>query len=80
MGPEEVLIQGKNVSVNGQLIPDGESRLLQGKGAVGSRRLSRAPFVPLGQSAYPPEQGTAKGAVGWEPAAPPPLLLGSIWK
>ncbi|GAB5568912.1 otogelin-like protein [Prionailurus iriomotensis] len=30
MGPEEVLIQGKNVSVNGQLIPDGESRLLQG--------------------------------------------------
>ncbi|XP_045352374.1 SCO-spondin-like [Leopardus geoffroyi] len=30
MGPEEVLIQGKNVSVNGQWIPDGESRLLQG--------------------------------------------------
>ncbi|XP_039109837.1 SCO-spondin-like [Hyaena hyaena] len=30
MGPEEVLIQGQNVSVNGQLIPDGESRLLHG--------------------------------------------------
>ncbi|XP_004430689.1 PREDICTED: SCO-spondin [Ceratotherium simum simum] len=30
MGPEEVLIQGRNVSVNGQLIPDGESRLLPG--------------------------------------------------
>uniref|UniRef100_G1Q6H8 VWFD domain-containing protein n=1 Tax=Myotis lucifugus TaxID=59463 RepID=G1Q6H8_MYOLU len=28
MGPEEVLIQGGNVSVNGQLVPDGESQLL----------------------------------------------------
>ncbi|CAK7295104.1 SSPO [Vulpes lagopus] len=30
MGPEEVLIQGKNVSVNGKLVPDGESQLLHG--------------------------------------------------
>lgn len=80
MGPEEVLIQGQNVSVNGQLIPDGESRLLHGKGAVGSRTLPRTPFVPLGQSSYPSGQGTAKGAVGWEPAALSPLPLGGIWK
>ncbi|KAB1276572.1 SCO-spondin [Camelus dromedarius] len=30
MGPEEVLIQGGNVSVNGQLVPEGESWLLPG--------------------------------------------------
>ncbi|XP_048069099.1 SCO-spondin [Ursus arctos] len=30
MGPEEVLIQGKNVSVNGKLVPDAESQLLHG--------------------------------------------------
>ncbi|XP_070371679.1 SCO-spondin isoform X2 [Equus asinus] len=30
MGPEEVLVQGGNVSVNGQLVSDGESRLLPG--------------------------------------------------
>ncbi|XP_016050982.1 PREDICTED: SCO-spondin [Miniopterus natalensis] len=30
MGPEEVLIQGGNVSVNGQLVPEGESQLLPG--------------------------------------------------
>lgn len=32
MGPEEVVIRGGDVSVNGQLVPDGESRLLPGKG------------------------------------------------
>ncbi|XP_008064182.1 SCO-spondin [Carlito syrichta] len=30
MGPEEVLIQAGNVSVKGQLVPEGESRLLHG--------------------------------------------------
>uniref|UniRef100_A0A8D0TL61 SCO-spondin n=1 Tax=Sus scrofa TaxID=9823 RepID=A0A8D0TL61_PIG len=30
MGPEEVLVRGRNVSVNGQLLPDGESQLLPG--------------------------------------------------
>ncbi|KAM5303201.1 LOW QUALITY PROTEIN: SCO-spondin-like [Glossophaga mutica] len=30
MGPEEVLIRGRNVSVNGQLVPEGESQLLPG--------------------------------------------------
>lgn len=40
MGPEEVLIQGKNVSVNGKLVPDGESQLLHG--TIGSGRLPSA--------------------------------------
>lgn len=31
-GPEEVLIQGGNVSVKGQLVPDGEFQLLSGEG------------------------------------------------
>ncbi|XP_004594559.2 SCO-spondin [Ochotona princeps] len=30
MGPEEVLIQGGSVSVDGQVVPEGESRLLHG--------------------------------------------------
>ncbi|XP_053409722.1 SCO-spondin-like [Nycticebus coucang] len=30
MGPEEVLIEGGNISVNGQLVPEGEPRLLHG--------------------------------------------------
>ncbi|XP_068828902.1 LOW QUALITY PROTEIN: SCO-spondin-like [Capricornis sumatraensis] len=30
MGPEEVLIQGENVSVNGRLVPEGASQLLPG--------------------------------------------------
>ena len=38
MGPEELLIRGENVSVNGQLVPEGASRLLPGKAAVGTRR------------------------------------------
>lgn len=43
MGPEEVLIQGGNVSVNGQLVPDGESQLLPSKGqsACGTQKGSK---------------------------------------
>lgn len=78
MGPEEVLIQGKNVSVNGKLVPDAESQLLHG--TVGSRGLPKAPSVPRGQPAYPPGQGAAKGPAEWETAVPPPLLQGGIWK
>lgn len=36
MGPEEVLVRGRNVSVNGQLLPDGESQLLPGKSSIRS--------------------------------------------
>lgn len=50
MGPEEVLIRGGNVSVNGQLVPDGESRLLPGKGQsacprVGLRRAAESSWA-----------------------------------
>lgn len=38
-GLEEVLIQGGNISVNGQLVPDGESQLLPGKGQSAPPRL-----------------------------------------
>ena len=62
MGPEEVLVQGGNVSVNGQLVSDGESRLLPGKGAEGSRRQPRALFAPLGQSVHLPRAGVRRGS------------------
>lgn len=37
MGSEEVRIQGRGVSVKGQLVPEGESRLLHGEDPVGLR-------------------------------------------
>lgn len=45
MGPEEVLIQGGSVSVDGQVVPEGESRLLHGE----SNSLPSALLAPLGQ-------------------------------
>lgn len=76
MGPEEVLIQGRNVSVNGKLVPDGESQLLHG--TVGSSRRPRGPCVPRGQPAYLLGQGTAKGAAEWEMVGLPPPRLGGF--
>lgn len=72
MGPEEVLIRGGNVSVNGQLVPEGESRLLPGKGQStrpqgGAQKGSRE------------QLGTAPTALGrhlelWEPAEKPEVV------
>lgn len=73
MGPDEVLVWGGNVSVNGQLVPDGESRLLHGKGTLESRRFPKVLFTLLRQSALKVGvRRTAEGGTGeWEPAASP---------
>jgi len=43
MGPEEVLIRGENVTVNGRLVPEGASQLLPGK-AGGHQEVAQGPI------------------------------------
>lgn len=64
MGPEEVLIQGKNVSVNGQRIPDGESRLLQGKELWGAGDCPGPHLFPWDSLPIPQSRGQQKGQLG----------------
>lgn len=72
MGPEEVLIRGENVSVNGRLVPEGASQLLPGKAAVGTRRWPRARFTSLGQSVHPQGAGQRAAEAGQLGGPPQP--------
>lgn len=65
MGPEEVLIRGGNVSVSGQLVPDGVSQLLSGEGQSAHTQ----------GAAQKGQLGTELAA-----ASPTPTAVGGIWK
>lgn len=57
MGTDEVLIWGGNVSVNGQLVPDGESLLLPSKGQSGHTQGGT-------------QKGNSRGSWGLSPLLP----------
>lgn len=52
MGSEDVLIRGGVVSVKGQLVPEGESRLLHGEDPVPFQGVPPPPRAVEGQSGY----------------------------